>query len=110
MTTLSVDSVSSTDSAFEYDHMRMSGKSFEVTDREGQSALVPGVTATKPPIESTSKPFTNYKSPRIETEVEVPKSTRTTSSAVAKGYISDSYIYNGDSSCFCGFDKPHTVI
>ena len=87
MNTLSVDS-ESTDSAFEYD-VRMSGKSFEVTDREGQSALVPGVTATKPPIESTSRPFTNYKTPRFETEVEIPKSTRTTSSTVAKGYISD---------------------
>lgn len=57
---------------------RLHGKSFEVTERQGQSALVPGVNIHKTPAESVSKSFTNsYKTTTaVEngTEVHNPSS------------------------------------
>ncbi len=89
METCSEDSDGSNDSAF-VSGVRINGRSYEVTERKGHSALVPGVTATKTPIESISEPFTNpeprrnRRSPQTHTEVQGSKHRVTTTSVMTQ--------------------------
>ncbi len=82
------------DSAFE-SGVRMNGRFYEVTERKGHSALVPGITATKTPSENISGGCTNYKphqskkSPQIYNEEKVPKNSVTATTTTSKTTLSN---------------------